>query len=224
MKGVIKIEKILYMPHFANIDLKVKYTNIIKDIYSKDGYFNFKELIPEDDYFSIIYNEQEILQLNLKNIKHISENINLLNATTCLQVDKNQQDVLYPVNITRSFNVRDKYIVIFLELDNVKYDCPINVVLTENDTVLYSFMDLIPASNYTFNNFHRSYVHGINLDNKCICEFMNKNTKIITLSVSLLTGQQIYSQKIIINNTKIISNTYRNITTNESGVNLDLKF
>ncbi len=218
-----KTSNYVYIPHLANSNLKVQYKDIYEDFYSEDGYFILNEFISEDEWFTILYKEEEILQFNLKNIKDVSNDINLIRATTCLQIDKNQNGELYPINITTNFNIKDKYIVLFLELDNIKYDCPINILLTENDIVLYSSIDLIPASNNIANRFHRTYAHGIKLEYEKFCEILNGNTKHINLSVSLLTGQPICSQKINISDTKKTFNKYRKIYSNKGGINLDFK-
>lgn len=214
----------IYIPMLANINLKLKYKDICKEIFSSNGYFDFTNLVPKDDFFTIEYKGQKLFEINLENIENVSNNVTLLKGATCLHIDKDEEGCLNPINITRVFNISDKYILVYLEFENVQNDCPINISILDNDSIIYSFLDVVPFSEYYTKNFHRTYAHGIEIDPKLIFQNMNKNVRKLTLNVSLLTGKEIYSQPLIINNFKSTLNPYTNLKPGTNIGKLDIRF
>lgn len=224
------MKKILFFPFLRNRPLIIRYKDKTTNIFSKDGYFNFVDLklniIPDDDFFSIEENGREIMHINFKYITEAKTNLRLIRGTTCLGIDKDNFGCLYPLQETYFFSINDRYIVIFLELDGIKHDIPIIISIYDDD-LLYSVLNIIPESKNYEGNFHRTYAHGIELDNENIKSniVLNcNNTKKLTLSVHLITGELIYVNDIVIGGLVKKDKYYRQLIPNRNGINFDTTF
>jgi hypothetical protein len=218
---------IIYIPKLANVLLEIDYNGNKNEYFSMDGYFDLSNILPDDsatpsDPITLLYQGEEFLQLNLNEIYELHDNIKIVNATTCKEVYRDELGSLLPINATKVFSLKDKYIVIYIELEYIKYDCPINIKLFDNEMIIYAIADVLPESD--FKNFHRTYAHGIEINSQYLTETMGNNVKSMTLEVSLYTGRVLFIQQVILCNQYRIISPYMNTGATKGGLNLDINF
>ncbi len=64
----------------------------------------------------------------------------MINASTCIDVGENEKGYLYPINVTKRFTLADNFLNIFLELENVKNDLPLNITIFNKGKIVHSLV------------------------------------------------------------------------------------
>ncbi|OGO77876.1 MAG: hypothetical protein A2Y23_11215 [Clostridiales bacterium GWB2_37_7] len=213
----------LFIFAIRNLHINLIYNGISHPCISLDGYIDISftsTIIPmEEDILYMEYQGHEIMQIALRNLENISNKASIISATTCRGFNENQNGQLYPISSTKVFNKNDKFIVLFLELDNIIFDFPINIQLVYKTEIVYSYFDIIPASLQS--NGHRTFIHTISIDKNTLQTNNDTNILEMTISVETITACTLFEQKVVINCIEIKPNQYTNILNNSSGFNFN---
>ncbi|WP_066825684.1 hypothetical protein [Clostridium tepidiprofundi] len=116
----------------------------------------------------------------------------VLNATTCLDFKKNNLGELKPINVKKTFSTNDKHILLYLEFEQMIHDCPINIVISDNQKQkIYSDFEIIAHSKNSASNFHCTYIYEIRMNKD-----LDPNIKMLNIEISFLNGQIIYDKTV----------------------------
>ncbi|MDF2519989.1 MAG: hypothetical protein K0R84_617 [Clostridia bacterium] len=213
----------LLVSSLRNLPIEIKHNGISHFCNSEDGYidisFTKNTPITDENVISIGYKGHIVMEINLLSTKELCDKVKLVNGITARGFNENQRGELYPVNPTRVFYINDSFIVLFLELNNITSDFPINVELINNCEIVYSHFDIIPAS--LQNDGHKTYIHTIKIDKDSLPH--NKSSILnFNLSVKTITINTIYEQQIAINCIETRPNRYSQQSNISSGYNFNI--
>ncbi|WP_231584456.1 hypothetical protein [Geobacillus kaustophilus] len=103
-------------------------------------------------------------------------------------VEKNAQEVLFPVHPTRDFSINDQELCIFMEFSCIKRDMPVVIIIEHNRELVYGNIDVIPAGKR--GDYHRTFAHVILLEHKQLLEHV-QGTNEYKFFVRLLNGRKL---------------------------------
>lgn len=147
--------------------------------------------------FSIVENKKCLFNINLIDLYYNIDSVHFNKVCTCQKVDKNENDIIFPVVPTKYFTPDNNHIHIFFDIYNVFKDIPINIVLKYKQEVVYADMKIIPRSDGK--KKHRTFFCSF------FVEFNNINEQqILSLYITLLNGSVVHEQKILLDKDKDI--------------------
>lgn len=209
----------IYIPMISNEKITISVDNKKIEIENNNGWLLFSQIKDKInsklDVFLIQVNDEDFISLNFDKLKNIYNKFELLNAKTCLNTYIDIKGRIQPCDITSNFDVSKENIILFMEFNYLINHMPLNITIYDDEQkCLYSFLEIIPAS--TNENYHRCFIHILNLRNLRL-----KHNTSLFIKVYLLDGRMIYNQKIFVICKKGNTNFYNIQKNNFKGVSYD---